>query len=338
LTEPTVLVTDYDYQSLEIEERVLSQHGVRLLTAQCRSPEEVIRAGQEAQILLSQYAPITAEVFAALPQVLGAIRYGKGYDNIDVDGATAAGVWVVNLPDYSDEEVAEHTIGLILCLNRKLCAMNRAVHEGQWDVSAFIPIRPLQGQTLGIVGIGRIGRVVANRALDLGMRVLAHDPYMSDETIAGRGVRPMSLDDLLSTADFITLHAPLTSETQHMMGLAQFRQMKPTAYLVNTSRGRLIDESALMQALEEGLIAGAALDVLEQEPPSPDNPLLSSEKLILTPHAAWYSEASAERLHRIPAEEACRILAGQEPMAAVNRQGVQAAWTGRERPKLISLP
>ena len=338
MIEPTVLITDNDYRSLEIEEGVFSRYGVRLLTTQCHSPKEIIQAGQEAQILINQYTPITARVFAALPQVLGAIRYGKGYDSIDVEGATSAGVWVVNLPDYSDEEVAEHAIGLVLCLNRKLCAMNRAVHGGRWDASAFEPIHPVHSQTLGIVGIGRIGRVVANMALDLGMRVLAYDPYMSDATIAGRGVRPVGLEELLSTSDFVTLHAPLTPDTHHMMGLAQFRRMKPTAYLVNTSRGRLVDESALVQALEEGLIAGAALDVLEQEPPAPDSPLLKCKQVILTPHAAWYSEASAERLHRIPAEEACRILAGQEPLVAVNRDSVRAAWAGQEWPKFISFP
>jgi len=338
LTQPTVLITDSDYHSLEIEEGILSRHGVRLLTAQCRSPEDVIAAGGEAQILISEYAPISAEVFAALPQVLGAIRYGKGYDSIDVKAASSAGVWVVNLPDYCDEEVAEHTMGLILCLNRKLCAMNRAVHEGTWDVSAFEPIHPLQRQTLGIIGIGRIGRVVANKALDMGMRVLAYDPYLSDEAIAGRGVRPVSLEELLSSADFVTLHVPLMRETHHMMGLDQFRQMKPTAYLVNTSRGKLVEESGLLRALEEGLLAGAALDVLEQEPPAPENPLLKCDRVILTPHASWYSESSAERLHRIPAEEACRILAGQEPLGAVNHEDVRAARQGREWPRFISFP
>jgi len=336
--QPTVLIADYDYRSLEIEETIFSRYGVRLLTAQCHSPQEVIRAGREAQILISQYAPFSRRVFEALPQVLGAIRYGKGYDNIDVESATAAGVWVVNLPDYCDDEVAKHTIGLVLCLHRRLCAMNRAVHAGKWDVSAFEPIYPLHSRTLGIVGIGRIGRIVANKALDLSMRVLAYDAYLNDEVISSRGVRPVGLEDLLSSSDFVTLHAPLNPETYHLMGLAQFRQMKPTAYLVNTSRGKLVDESALVQALEEGLIAGAALDVLEEEPPSPDNPLLKYEQVNLTPHAAWYSEASAKRIHRIPAEEACRILAGQEPVGAVNREGVRAARAGREWPKFISFP
>ena len=338
MTEPTVLITDYDYQSLAIEEGIFSRYGVRLLTAQCRTPEEIIGAGREAHILISQYTPISARVFAALPQVLGAIRYGKGYDSIDVESATSAGVWVVNLPDYCDEEVAEHAIGLVLCLNRKLCAMDRAVREGRWGVSAFKPILPLLGQTLGIVGLGRIGRVVANRALDLGMRVLAHDPYQSDEGIAGRGLRPVGLQELLAMSDFVTLHVPLTPETEHMMGLARFRQMKPTAYLVNTSRGKLVDESALLRALDEGLIAGAALDVLEQEPPAPDNPLLRDHRVILTPHASWYSEASEERIHRIPAEEACRILSGQEPIGAVNREGMRAARAGQEWSKFISFP
>jgi len=338
LTQPTVLITDSDYRSLEIEEGILARYGVRLLTAQCRSPDDVIAAGQEAHILISEYAPISAEVFAALPQVLGAIRYGKGYDSIDVKAATSAGVWVVNLPDYCDEEAAEHTMGLILCLNRNLCAMNRAVHGGTWDVSAFEPIHPLHRQALGIVGIGKIGRVVANKALDMGMRVLAYDPYLGAETIAGRGVRPVNLQELLSSADFVTLHVPLTPETHHIMRLGQFRQMKPTAYLVNTARGKLVDESALLRALEEGLIAGAALDVLEQEPPAPDNPLLKCDQVILTPHASWYSEVSAERLHRVPAEEACRILAGQEPLGAVNREDVRAARQERGWPKFITFP
>ncbi len=338
MTEPTVLITDYDYQSLAIEEEILSRYGVRLLKAHCRSPEEVIEAGKEAHILISQYTLISARVFAALPQVLGAIRYGKGYDSIDVESASSAGVWVVNLPDYCDEEVAEHAIGLVLCLNRKLCAMDRAVHEGRWDLSAFKPIRPLLGQTLGIVGLGRIGRVVGNKALDLGMRVLVYDPYLSDEAISGRGLRPVGLQELVAMSDFVTLHVPLTPETEHMMSLARFRQMKPTAYLINTSRGRLVDESALLRALDEGLIAGAALDVLEQEPPAPDNPLVRDHRVILTPHASWYSEASEERIHRIPAEEACRILSGREPVGAVNREAVRAARADRGWPKFISFP
>jgi D-3-phosphoglycerate dehydrogenase len=250
-------------------------------------------------------------------------RYGIGVDNVDVPAATHRGIWVTNVPGFCAHEVAEHTVALLLSFARRLKRLDNSVHAGQWDtIGNMRPTRRLHGATLGLVGFGQVARQVTTRAIGLGLRVLATAPRTSAETMASLGATKVSLDDLLAESDYVSLHLPVTAETRHIVDSRRLRQMKPTAYLLNTSRGALVDESALIEALRSGHIAGAGLDVLEQEPPAPDSPLLAMENVIITPHAAYYSDDALAYLQTSVAREAVRVLHGEVPRHPVNPEVV----------------
>jgi D-3-phosphoglycerate dehydrogenase len=241
-----------------------------------------------------------------------------------VDAATDNHVLVVNIPDYSFDEVSNHTMALLLACARRLSFLDTLTRQGKWTYAAasLAPMGPIAGQIFGLVGCGNIARMVARKAGAFGLKIVGYDPYLDGKIAEGAGIRLVSLAELLKTADYISVHTPLTKETRHLLSEKEFRQMKPTAYLVNTSRGPVVDEEALIKALKEKWIAGAGIDVLEKEPPSPSNPLLAMDNVILTPHAAYYSDESVVRLRRSVGREAARVLSGRWPKNWVNK-GVQ---------------
>ena len=293
-----VVITDCDHPDVVAEQRIFGRAGLEVELASCRTEGEVIAAGKGAVALLTQYAPVSADVLARLPECRAVGRYGTGVDNIDTVAARARGVALVSVPDYSLEEVANHTIALILALVRGVVRLDASVHAGRWDFRDAGQVRRASTQQLGVVGLGHIGGAVASRALALGFVVAAHDTAARDID----GVSMLSFAELLATSDVVSLHVPLGQATRHLLDDDAFALMKPGAVLVNTARGGLVDPAALARALDSGRLAGAALDVLDPEPPTAGNPLLSDERIIVTPHAAFYSEESLAELKRRVAE------------------------------------
>jgi D-3-phosphoglycerate dehydrogenase / 2-oxoglutarate reductase len=255
-------------------------------------------------------------VLDALPRCRLVVRYGVGVDNVDVEAAAARGVWVANVPDYGRDEVADHTLALALAVLRGVVALDRSVREGHWDLEAARPLRRLSALTYGVVGCGAIGTAMAGRAAGLGMRVLGYDV---PRVRSAPPIERVPLDELLSSSDVVSLHAALTPATRHLLGAEALRRMRPSAFLVNTARGGLVDAAALLAALDAGELAGAALDVLEGEPPDELGWRLARHpKVVMTPHAAWYSEEAFHTLKTEVAREALRVLEGGKPRSPVN--------------------
>lgn len=286
-------------------------------TASLDSPEarEIARA---ADALMVTIQPVDAEFINSLERCRIIARVGTGLDAIDISAATARGVWVTSVPDYAVDEVSTHAIALLLNHARRLPKMFASVAAGNWyDAAAIEPAPRLAGQILGLIGYGRIGRAVAAKARGLGLEVIVYDPFIEIEA-AQDAATPVDLDALLASADFISLHAPLTESSRRVINAAALAKMKPGAYLINTARGELIDEGALLDAVERGRIAGAALDVLTVEPPPPDFPLLHDERITITPHAGWYSEASKLDVRVKAIDDVVRVLTGKRPRSPVN--------------------
>ena len=306
-------VFDSSYGDIAVEKAAAEAHGVDLGDARSDS--------RTADGVLVQYASITGEVMDANPswRVIG--RYGVGVDTIDIDAATERGIAVVNVPDYCEEEVSTHAAALILAATRRITDADALVRQGRWaDWSELRPIWSLSSATLALVGIGRIGRETIRLLAPFFGRVVAYDPFASPID----GVELVSLEEALTLGDVVSLHCPLTPETHHLINAERLALMKPTAYLVNVSRGGLVDGNALAVALEAHALAGAALDVLETEPPAGD-PLLEAPRVILTNHIAWYSQQSERRLRRLLAERCAAVLAGQDIPSLVNRAALEAA-------------
>jgi D-3-phosphoglycerate dehydrogenase / 2-oxoglutarate reductase len=316
-----VVITDTDQGTVDPERAVLAGHDVELRVLQCRTPREVAEQAGDADVLINQYVPITAEVLDALPRCRLVVRYGVGVDNVDVEAAAERGVWVANVPDYGRGEVADHTLALALALLRGVVVLDRSVTAGGWDLEPARPLRRLSALTWGVVGCGAIGSAVARRAAGLGMRVLGHDlPEVRSEP----PIRRVPLEELLGASDVVSLHAALTPDTHHLIGAAALARMRPSAFLVNTARGGLVDAAALLAALDAGEVAGAAVDVLEREPPDElGRRLVRHPRVVATPHAAWYSEEAFRTLKAEVAREALRVLEGGEPRSPVNRPAVR---------------
>ena len=312
---PLVIITDCDHGTIAPEEAVLRAAGVEYRLHQAKSEEDVIAAARDADAIILQYAPITGRVLDGLPRCRIAVRYGVGVDTVDLAAATERGVMVANVPDYCIEEVSDHAIAMLLSLWRGVTSYDRAIRNGTWSTTERRPMPRLAGKVLGVIGVGRIGTQAARKAAGVGMRVIGYDPYLSS---LPAGVEKVTLDELLQQADAVSLHMPLTVESRHLINEAALRKMRPSALLVNTARGGIVDTSALIRALQEGWIAGAALDVLEQEPVPRDSPLLSLPNVILNPHASWYSDQSVPELKRKTAETAIAVLRGQRPTSVVN--------------------
>ena len=317
-----VAVTDYVFPSLEPERRALAPIGAELRPGQCRSEQEIIELTRGADAVLNCYAKMTARVIEKLDRCRIIARYGIGVDNVDVEAATRAGILVTNVPDYCVDEVSDHALALLLALARQIVLADGVVREGRWDVVAHAGIRRLRGQTLGLVGFGKIARLLASKVEPLGMKVLAYDPYVDAALISRHGAEAADLERLLAESDAISIHAPLAPETRNLIGEPQLALVKRTAFLINTSRGGIVDEQALAEALKAGAIGGAALDVLSAEPPPADHPLRKLPSVILTPHLAFYSRESLIELQTKAAEEVARALKGEPPRSPVNREAL----------------
>lgn len=314
-----IVVTDYNYKNLDQERAVFSQLGAELLDFQCRTEEDVIAAAKEADAVMVQFAPITRRVLESLTNCKVVVRYAVGFDNIDLEAATELGIRVVNVPDYCTEEVSEHAVMLLLAVARKLCILNKSVKNADWDFQQMVPVQRLNGKTVGLVGFGRIGRMTARKLSGFHFRLLACDPYVDPELAEEDGVEFVDFERLAAEADFISLHVPLDEETKHMLDANVFNKMSRHPFIINTGRGGLICEEDLIAALDSGQIQGAALDVLETEPICSDHPLRGYENVILTPHAAWYSEEALKAIQLYAAKEVERVISGKEAKNTVNQ-------------------
>jgi D-3-phosphoglycerate dehydrogenase / 2-oxoglutarate reductase len=313
-----VIVADCDHENIDIEREVLRDIADDLPWYSCKTEEEVIVRCSGARGLLIQYAPITKGVLSRLSKCEVIVRYGVGVDTVDLEAASALGVAVCNVPDYGTNEVSDHALALLLCLERKIVRANRLIREGVWDFREMKPVRRLQVQTVGVIGLGRIGRRFAEKVLGLGMKVIACDPFVPKGLLPS-GVELTDLEDLLERSDAVSVHVPLNADTKGLLSADAISRMKVGAYLVNTARGSIVDEVALERALASGALGGAALDVAAREPLRPDDPLLSHDNFICTPHMAWHSAESEKDLKRKAAEEVRRVLTGAAPLYRVNR-------------------
>ena len=284
-----------------------------------KNEDEMIARTRDADALVVSSWPVTRGVMSALEGLKVVVRTGVGYDVIDVPAATELGVIVVNIPDLWIREVANHALALLLAWNRGVVIMDRQVHAGVW--SGKVPgsrTGALHGETVGIVGLGNIGSAFARRVAALETKVIACDPYVDDQRFAALDVERVSLETLAERSDYVSVHTLLNAETRHLIGEAFFRRMKPTAILINTSRGPVVDEQALARALRDKRLAGAALDVWEEEPVTAANPLLKMDNVIATPHAAYFSSSAVAQIPRRCGEEVARVLTGQRPLNVVN--------------------
>jgi D-3-phosphoglycerate dehydrogenase len=312
-----VIITDCDHGSIGEEKEELGRIGAELVLAQIREEDELIRICKDADGLINQYALLTRRVLEKLPKCKVIARYGVGVDSIDLRAATDLGIIVANVPDYCIEEVASHAVALILTLVRKTAFFDRKIKSNQWDFRKGIPIGRIRGKTLGLIGSGKIGLEAAKRVSPFGVKAIAYDPYLKENP---EGVELKDFDAVLGESDFISIHCPLNEATRHLIGEKEFKKMKKKPLLINTSRGPIIDEEALIRALKEGLVAGAGLDVLEKEPPDSANPMLAMDNVILSPHVGFYSEESISELKRRTAKNVLDVLTGTWPGSVVNRE------------------
>ncbi len=312
-----VVLTDYVWESVDMEREILGE-GVNLIPLQAKKPEEFVAEAADCVALLNTYAgPITADVMAQMPACKIIARYGIGVDTIDLKAATKAGIIVTNNPSYCIDEVAEHTMALLLSAARKITFFDRQVRAGTWAVMPGKPIRRISGSTIGLVGYGNIARQVAVRCAAFGMRVIYADPFVEQGRFGTPGDK-VELEQLLAESDFVSLHPPLTPGTRHLMNDDTLGKMKRSAVLVNCSRGPVVETAALVRALDAGKIAGCALDTTDPEPlPSP-HPLRDRENVIINPHAAWYSEQAMKSLQAGAPNEVARVLRGEWPVNVVN--------------------
>lgn len=311
---PRVLFSDHDYPDIELELALFRRHGIDVEVAQCRSEEDVVRAARGCCGILLQYAPITERVVNALPGVGIVSRIGAGFDTIDTAACERHGVWVANSPDYGVGEVATHALGLALAITRNIVAYHRDITSGgQWNYLSSGTLRRPREMTLGIVGLGRIGKRMAQVSRDVFGRVVAYDPYLIDGDFPVFVERVATLEALARDADVVSLHTPLTAETRGMIGERFFAALKPGSYLVNTARGAVVDVDACLRALDAGILSGAGLDVLPAEPVAAGAPLASHPRVVLTPHAAFYSVEAEQELRRKAAQNLATWIATGRP-------------------------
>ena len=311
-----VVITDCDHGSIEEEKKEFGRIAAELILAQIEEEEELIRVCRDADGLLNQYVLLTRNVLETLPKCKVISRYGVGVDSVDLKVATDLGIIVANVPDYCMDEVANQTIAMILTLIRKTAFFDRKVKSGEWDFHLGIPIYRTKGKTLGLIGCGKIGLEVAKRISAFGVKVMTFDPYLEK---APEGIELKDFDSVLKESNFISVHCPLNNSTRHLIGEKEFKKMEKKPLLINTSRGPIIDEKALIHALREGILSGAGLDVLETEPPDSQNPLLRMENVVLSPHVGFYSEESISELKRRTAKNVADVLTGKWPGSVVNR-------------------
>jgi D-3-phosphoglycerate dehydrogenase len=313
----TVLVTDYAWPDLELEQRILSDAGAEIVAAPTGVEQELVLLAADADAIMTCWAQVTERVIEAAPKLRVVARYGIGLDNIAVDLCTRRRIPVTYVPDYCVEEVSDHALALLLACARNVAFFHLQTKRGDYDLKAGPPMRRLRGQVVGLVGLGRIARTLVPKAEGLGLDVIAATPSGNNYEL---DVEMVPLDELLARSDYVSLHLPSTAETRHLIGASQLARMKPIAYLINTSRGALVDEVALAAALEKRQIAGAALDVFDPEPPDLKAALFRSDRVIVTPHAAFWSAESLEELRRRSATQVADVLTGRTPENVVNPQ------------------
>jgi len=312
----TVVVTDHPWRSVEAEQEILAGVGARMRFAD--STSEVDLLSRDADAILTCFGDVGPAVVRAATKLKVIGRYGTGVDNIAVDVATANGILVTNVPAYCQDEVTDHALAMILAFARQLLVFDRRLRADDWSLGQLAhPVRRIRGRTLGIVGLGRNGLLLATKARALGLEILAHDIHVRP-ALDSDGVEFVSLQELARRADYVSLHVPLVEDTRNLVDEAFLRSMKPSAVLINTARGGIVDQDALITALRERWIAGAALDVFTPERILMDDPLLSLPNVIATPHVAYYSEESLIDLGRLAAENVAAVLAGRKPAAIVN--------------------
>ena len=310
-------------QSMPVAEETeeLAKSGAELVIAGCSCEADLIEQAADADAVLTYGAHMTRSVMEKLPNCKVIVRYGIGYDTVDVEAATDNNILVVNIPDFCIEEVSNHAIALILACSKKIVMLNNILKRDGWTqaVSLQSPMASIYGQTLGIIGYGNIGRATARKAQCFGFRLIGYDPYVDRSLAKDTGINLVSMAELLRESDYISVHTVLNAETRHLIGAKELGQMKPTAYLINTARGAVVDEPALITALQEKRIAGAALDVFDKEPVDPENPLLKMDNVIVLPHTASFSDDAFRRLRTCVGQEAARVLSGRWPKNVVNK-------------------
>ncbi len=312
-----IAITDCDHVNLIQEEAVFEKNGLSFELLQCKTEQDLIDNCKDYNVFLNQYAPFTRKVFEALPNIKHIVRYGVGVNNVDLVAASEHGVQVSNVPDYGMNEVADQAVAMMMALVRKIDAMNDYTKNKDWNYAYSMPIPRIPGKTVGIYGLGRIGQTFAKRMSGFDVKLIATDPrYKLGEVV--NGVEIVDFDTLVSASDIISIHAPFDETTKHQFNLEVIGKMKRTAYLINVSRGGIIDEDDLLKALEQKLIRGAALDVVEVEPMKVGHPLFKFENFLITPHMAWYSDESALELKTKTAEEAARFAKGEKIWYPVN--------------------
>jgi D-3-phosphoglycerate dehydrogenase len=327
-----VVITDHRFPNVEQERRAVEAAGGEFVVGQAMEEEQVIELCRDADGVLVARAPITRRVLEAMERCRIIVRYGIGVDSIDVPAATKLGILVANVPDYCVDEVSDQALALVLMLSRQMIPAISLAREDAWPLSKMPALRRLRGQTCGLFGCGRIGSLLARKVSALGMRVLVHDPYLPAVHAKDLGAELVSFEELLERSDFISLHAPLNDGTRHRFGEASFARMKTTAYLINTSRGGLLDEAALLKAVDAGRIAGAGLDVMESE--NSVTPvrtrLVNHPKIIVTAHTAWLSEDALATLQARAIEQVLACFRGETPYGLVNPEA-QPRHTGPGR-------
>jgi len=308
-----IVITDYEFADLAPEREVLDRSGIELVTGPFDSREALIDACRGADAIINQYVQLDAGFIAALERCVVICRYGIGVNTIDVPAATAAGIMVANVPDGSIDDVSDHAAAMILSLARGLGTYDRAMRSGEWDYAAAKPLHRLRGKTLGLVGFGNIPRRLAEKMRAFGMEIAAYDPFVPDDAVCDAGAVPLALDALMGASDVVSVHVPLNDRTRAMIGREQLALLRPTAFVVNTARGGVIDEAALADALRSGSVRGAGLDVFESEPIGAGSEILSLPGIVLSPHCAWYSEESEHEIRTKTAQNAVSALFGGRP-------------------------
>lgn len=321
MENPKIIICDCDHADVNPEHKVFTQAGVEYKRLHCKSQEDVIEQCQGAVVILNQYVRIDENIFKNIPSLKLVVRYGVGVDNVNLEHATKYGVQVTNVPDYGMHEVADQALALMMALVRNIHYLDKRVHEGVWDYREVIPIRRLSECTVGVVGLGRIGTAFANRAASLGAKIIGYDKAFGkpERKFPGFVEQKNSLEEMLEQADIVSLHCDLNELSQRMMSNERFAKMREGSYLINTARGGLVDEEALVNALKSGKLKGAGLDVTFKEPIPKDSPLLTLNNVVITPHSGWYSVEAAIELKRKCAEDAVNFISGRPVRYPVNK-------------------
>jgi D-3-phosphoglycerate dehydrogenase len=322
MTKTLIAVADSVFLNLEPAERVLADLDATVRLAKEPTAEAILEIAREADGLMVTFASLDREIIRELKRCRVIGRFGIGVDNIDVDAATEAGIQVCYVPDYCLDEVSDHAMALLLSLARKIVYCDGLVRKGRWESKAAAPMWRFRGRTIGLVALGKIPQTLVPKAQAFGLKVIAYDPFITPDVAAGLDVELVDFDALLARSDYISIHAPLTADTNQLFNADAFRQMKPEALLINTARGPLVDDQALVEALDQGQLAGAALDVLPVEPPQSDCPLLNRDNVIVTPHIAYYSEDALLDLQTKAAQDVASVLKGKPPRYPVNKLSI----------------